>query len=354
MTATATATAAFSATSSAVVDRDEWNAYVRAHPDGNFFQLCGWADAARAAYGYETHFITVRRAGALAGVLALTDAKTPLLGRSLVSTAFSVGGGPLADDADALAALLAEAERIGAAARVSYVECRSDFNADGWIAKTGTHAGFIAPLIADDEKALAAVPRKRRAEIRKSLAAAADGAIVLREGVSAADFHRLYAISLHRLGTPVFPRRFLDALLAAFADDSEIIGVEAGGELVAALVNFHHRDTVLPYYVGASDKARETRAFDYIYWMTMRRAAARGLRAFDFGRSKLGSGAYQYKHLWGIEPAPVTYRLRLITASHAPDVSAANPKFATFSKLWPALPAPMVNRLGPLLAPNFP
>ncbi|MEZ5892821.1 MAG: FemAB family PEP-CTERM system-associated protein [Parvularculaceae bacterium] len=331
-----------------------WDDYVRGHANGTFFHLYGWGEAACAAYGYETIYLTTRRGGALAGVLALTDAQMPLLGRSLISTAFSVGGGPLADDDDALQALLDEAARIGAERHVKTIECRSDFDVPGWRAKTGSHATFVAPLIADEEAALAAIPRKRRAELRKALAAADAGEIDFRDQVSPDEFYRLYAQSLHRLGTPVFPRRFLDALLSVFSADSEIVGVAARGELVAALVNFRFGDTVLPYYVGASDAARETRAFDYLYWMTMRRAAARGLMRFDFGRSKIDSGAYHYKELWGFKPQPVAYRVKLIGARDLPDVSTANPKFAAFSKLWPSLPLAAANALGPLLAPNFP
>jgi hypothetical protein len=86
----------------------------------------------------------------------------------------------------------------------------------------------------------------------------------------------------------------------------------------------------------------------------MRRASEKGCTKFDFGRSKIDSGAYDYKKLWGIEPKPLTYRIKLVGDDALPDINADNPKFALFSKAWPHLPAFAANRLGPLLAPNFP
>ncbi|MFC2952102.1 FemAB family XrtA/PEP-CTERM system-associated protein [Marinicaulis aureus] len=335
-------------------DAAEWDEFVSAQPHGTFFHLSGWGRAVKAAYGYETFYITARREGRLAGVLPLTMARTPLLGASLISTAFSVGGGPLARDGDALQALLHAANKLGEETAVRYIECRSDFEAKGWLAQSGRHAGFVTPLLKDDKEALAAIPRKRRAEIRKAIDAVNKGDLTVRHEGSPDLFYRLYAQSLHRLGTPVFPRRFLSALMDAFSTETEISVIEHHGEPVAALLSFYFKDKVLPYYVGATEKARPTRAFDFIYWSAMRRAAEKGYEYFDFGRSKIDTGAYAYKKLWGIDPHPFTYRINLISDDAPPDINVNNPKFAVFSKLWPRLPGFAANRLGPLLAPNFP
>ena len=337
-----------------VADFAAWDSYVRTHRQGTFFHLSGWGEAAKRAYGHEPVYLAARRNGRIAGVLPLTYVRAPLLGRALVSSAFAVGGGPLSDDAEALNALLDAASNIAIGHKASHVECRSDFSAEGWAAKTATHAYFRMTLTGDETQALAAVPRKRRAEIRKALDAAEAGELAVRYDGEPALFYRLYAQSLHRLGTPVFPKRFFDALLHEFSAAAEISVAEHRGRAVAALVTFFFKDTALPYYVGATPQARETRAFDFLYWSAMRRAAEKGLTQFDFGRSRIDSGAYQYKRLWGIEPAPLTYRIKTTGAATATDIGAASPKFAAFAKLWPYLPGAVANRLGPLLAPNFP
>lgn len=349
-------TAPLSVTHSADVDAHEWDGFVEAHDAGTMFHLSGWGEVSRAAYGYEPVYITARRDGNLAGVLMLTDVRSPLLGRSLISTAFTVGGGPLADDDAAFSGLLEAAFVIGEERGVRYIECRSDCAADQnrWVAKTGVYAGFTMAIPEDEADNLQAVPRKRRAEIRKSLAAAAAGELSVRHDADIDEFYALYARALKVHGTPVFPKKFLHALVDIFKHRLEIAAVDYRGAPAACLLSFYFRDVVLPYYVGASADARALRAYDYLYWSLMRHAAGRGCRRLDFGRSKIGEGSYQYKKLWGGEPTPLTYGVRLIGASDMPNVNPNNPKFSLFAKTWPYLPLSVANRLGPLLAPNFP
>ena len=79
----------------------------------------------------------------------------------------------------------------------------------------------------------------------------------------------------------------------------------------------------------------------------MRRAADRGYRLFDFGRSKLATGAYSFKHNWGFEPAKLHYRYKLAPGSSIPDHNPLNPKYALFIKAWKRLPIPVANVIGP-------
>ena len=67
-------------------------------------------------------------------------------------------------------------------------------------------------------------------------------------------------------------------------------------------MNFYFRDEVLPYYGGGTAFARQRAGNDFMYWEVMRRAADRGCRLFDFGRSKLGTGAFDFKKNWGFTP----------------------------------------------------
>ncbi len=329
--------------------------YVDAHPEGTLFHRSGWAAAANAAYGFEDVSLAALRGDIVVGLLPLIDVRAPLLGRSLVSTAFSVGGGPIADDDDALAALADAAAAMAAERRANYVELRSDAAlGEDWLVKTGVHASFQLPLPENEDENLAMIPRKRRAEIRKAIKAADAGDLRLRIAPDTDEFYRLYAASLRDHGTPVFPKTFLDALVGAFSDRTEISIAEFHGEPVAALLSFYDKDTVRPYYIGATKAARNVRAAEYLYWSQMRRAAARGCAQFDFGRSKIGSGPYHFKKLWGAEPTPVVYRCKLIGARDLPDVNPNNPKFAAFVSMWRRLPAPVANRLGPFLAANFP
>lgn len=341
-----------------IADADDaavMDAYIDAHPQGTLFHRNGWAAAAKAAYGFENVSLVASRGDAIVGLAPLVDVRAPLLGRSLVSTAFAVGGGPIGDDDDVVRALADEAAVLGAERRANYVELRaSPALGPDWLEKSGVYATFELALQADEDAQLASIPRRRRAEIRKAIRLADAGDLRVRYTRETDEFYALYAAALRVHGTPVFPKVFVDALADAFADKFEITIAEFKGEPVAALLSFYDADRVMPYYIGASVRARTAPIAEFLYWTQMRRAVAKDCAIFDFGRSKVGSGPYHFKKLWGADPEPVAYRCKLIGAKSLPDVNPNNPKFAAFVAMWRRLPAPVANRLGPMLSANFP
>ncbi len=86
-----------------------------------------------------------------------------------------------------------------------------------------------------------------------------------------------------------------------------------------------------------------------MYWEVMRRAAERGFRMFDFGRSKVGTGAFSFKKNWGFEPEPWTYEYKLRRIDDIPDINPLNPKYRLFINAWKRLPVPIANIVGPLI-----
>jgi hypothetical protein len=81
----------------------------------------------------------------------------------------------------------------------------------------------------------------------------------------------------------------------------------------------------------------------------MRRACERGCRLFDFGRSKIGTGAHAFKRNWGFEPTPLVYQFRLAAGRTMPELNPLNPKFRLLIAAWKQLPLPLATRLGPLI-----
>ena len=79
-------------------------------------------------------------------------------------------------------------------------------------------------------------------------------------------------------------------------------------------------------------------ANDFKYWELMRRACERGLKTFDYGRSKKDTGSYSFKKNWGFEPQPLHYEYRLYRGDAIPQNNPANPKYRAFIGLWRRLP----------------
>ena len=283
-------------------DSGRWDDFVRDCAAGTFFHLSPWRRVIERAFGHRTHYLLAERAGNLTGVLPLTHVKSALFGSSLIANAFGVQGGPIADDDASTRALEDEAVRLMDKLGVPVLEMRgaSESRAD-WPTKSGLYAIFRKAIDPSVEANLKAVPRKQRAMIRKGIQNGLQSEI--DDDVDR--LHRIFAESVHNLGTPVFAKSYFRILREEFPTCSDIVTVTYNGGAVAAVLNFYFRDEVLPFYGGGTGMARGLAANDFMYWEVMRRACERGYRSFDFGRSKIGTGAYAFKRNWGFEPTPL-------------------------------------------------
>jgi FemAB-related protein (PEP-CTERM system-associated) len=332
-------------------DHARWDAFVLATPGATFCHRAGWRRVIETAFGHRTHFVFTETDGAITGILPLTEIRSRLFGNALVSNAFAVYGGPVATDAASLAMLVDHAEQLLANSAAGHLEFRS-MDAEprpGWLIKDGLYVTFRRAISGDHEKNLAAIPRKQRAVVRKGIA----NELSTRTGHDWRTLHRVYAESVRNLGTPVFPSRYFRALCAEFGDDAEILVVEDQGVPIAAVLSFYFRDEVLPYYGGGTPAARNRAGNDILYWEVMRRAADRGCRVFDFGRSKIDTGAYSFKKNWGFTPTPLNYAFKLKTGDSIPDVNPLNPKYRLMIATWKRLPLPIANLIGPFIVRNL-
>jgi FemAB-related protein (PEP-CTERM system-associated) len=275
-----------------------------------------------------------------------------VFGRMLASCGFGVGGGLLAVAGADLEGMFAAAEELAQRLSSPTIELRGGKlpkGRKGWQIKDQSHVSFLAPLAADDEAQLLAIPRKQRAEVRKGL----EQPFEIVVGTSDADraaHYAVYAASVRNLGTPVFPRQLFDGVLAEFGEDADILTVIHQGQPVASVLSLYHRGAVMPYWGGGVWQARQLRANDRMYYELMLHARRRGCSHFDFGRSKTGSGAYDFKRNWGFKPEPLSYACWTAPGTKARDADPTSARHALQIAVWRHLPLALTNRIGPMLA----
>jgi FemAB-related protein (PEP-CTERM system-associated) len=321
-----------------------WDRYVAEMPEGTFFHLAGWRHVIERAFRHRAHYLLAERDGSITGVLPLVHVKSRLFGNGLVSVPFCVYGGPIASDAASLKGLIDHCVDLMERLDTDLIEFRSLRPTAGeWATRSSLYATFRRPLTGDEAANLKAIPRKQRAVIRKGIA----NGLKSRVDQDSDRFHRLYAESVRNLGTPVFSRRYLRVLVECFRDCCDILTVEDDGAAISAVLSFYFRDEVLPYYYGGNQRARLRAANDFMYWELMRRAAARGIRMFDFGRSKFGTGSFDFKKNWGFTPEPLHYQYRVRPGHAVPDHNPLNPKYRLLIAAWKKLPLAVANLLGP-------
>jgi FemAB-related protein (PEP-CTERM system-associated) len=330
-------------------DRARWDAFVEVCPEATFFHHSGWKTVLERVFGHSAYFLFAQQGGKIEGVLPLGHIRSLLFGNSLISTPFCVYGGVAANTVEARVALTRAGVELAEQLRVDYLELRhlKPQNPD-WPRKD-LYVMFRKAIDPDPEKNLLAIPRKQRAMVRKGIEAGMVS--VIDDDIER--FFYAYGSSVRNLGTPVFSRKYFSILREVFGDACEILTIELAGRVVASVLSFYFRDEVLPYYGGGTSEARDVKGNDFMYWELMRRAAERGCRIFDSGRSKQGTGSYSFKTHWGFEPQPLHYEFKLVRARALPDVNPLNPKYQLFIKAWQRLPLKVSQWIGPLISKNL-
>ncbi len=328
------------------VQSEQWDQFVAQTPEASFFHLSAWKKVIEKSFGHRAYYLYTEQDSRISGVLPLFHVRSRIFGSSLVSLPFCVYGGVVAATEQDASALEQAACALASKLRVDYLEMRnrSPRNTD-WPTKN-LYVTFRKELDPDPEKNFLAIPRKQRAMVRKGINAGLECS--LDEDIRR--FYDIYSRSVHSLGTPVFSKHYFRTLKEVFGSSCEILVVEHEGQPVSTVMSFYFRDEVLPYYGGGTAEARRNKAYDFMYWDVMRRASESGIRVFDYGRSKEGTGSYRFKKHWGFTPEPMHYEYFLVKSREMPNISPANPKYHYFIETWKRLPLSVSRVLGPMLA----
>ncbi len=331
-------------------ERAAWDDFVRRTPGGTFFHLIGWKEVLERVFVFTPHYLIARCAGQVVGVLPLFELRGRGARHCLHSVPFAVEGGVCSVDDDARRALEAAALARGEACGVHSIELRDGLSGGGFQVREGGYARFRRALLPSDAANFAAVPRKQRRMIRVGQRAG----LLCRVGNEALPaFYDLYARSVRDLGTPVFPYGYFRRLVEQFGEECVLLTVWCDGAPAAGVLSFLFNDTVLPYYAGSRRELRRYGVNDFMYWELMRVARARGCRVFDFGRSRAGSGAYDFKRHWGFEPEPLRYRVYVREAERRPERSLSDGSVRLLRRVWRRLPLAATKLFGPFFVRRY-
>jgi len=333
-----------------VATSTSWDEFAMSCPGANFFHRAGWQKILQEVFDHDTHFLYAETGGRIEGVLPLAHVKSVLFGRSLVSLPFAVYGGVAASTPAAADALEREAQALAQRLGVAHLELRHTQPRHADWPSQNLYVTFRKAILPDEQANMLAIPRKQRAMVRKGIRNE------LRSDIDSGveRFYPLYADNMHRHGTPALPHRYFDALLQQFGRDAQVLTVSApDGRALSSVLSFYFRDEVLPYYAGDDESARELAANDFKYWELMRRSCARGIKLFDYGRSKQGTGSFAFKKNWGFEPQPLHYEYCLYKRESVPQNNPANPKYRLLIEAWRRMPIGIANWLSPFIVRNL-
>lgn len=311
-----------------------------------------WRDVIESIFNYRAEYMVARDGNRIVGVLPLFLVENFVTGRVLISTPFAVYGGILAETPEAHAALASHAQQHAACRGVQYLELRnahetqrSGFNP---ISRYATFTKTVAP--ASQDELIKSLPSKTRNLVRKSL----KNDYRTRSTTDLRGFYTLLLNTYRRHGTPVFPLKFFQTILEVFGKGVDVREVVLDGKVAAASMNFFFRDQMHTYYAAWADEFRAQVPNTFMYFDHLLWAGRNGFTTFDFGRSKYGTGPYEFKKQWDVTERALPYEVKLVKRATLPNFTPTNPKFSMAIKLWQRIPLEVTRHIGPRFVALFP
>jgi FemAB-related protein (PEP-CTERM system-associated) len=324
---------------------EQWDAFVEATPMATVSHLYGWRKVVTNSYGHKTFYLTALRAGEIVGILPLVHIKSRLFDNILVSMPFQDYGGIIAQDEDSFRQLLEHALRIkkeNGAQSLELRDRRQLFLSPG--CPYGDKATLVLDISPGEEKIWMSFSPKVRNQVRKAqklgLVTQIGGVELLEE------FYRPFSVNMRDLGSPVHHLKFLSQIFSVFGDNVRIVLVRDGLKTVGGLIAFFFKNTVIVPWASCYRQYFPKCPNNVLYWNTIQYACERGCTIFDFGRSSMGSGTYNFKTQWGAQPELLHWQIFNQGSSLS---QSENSGLQMASAVWKHIPLVIANIAGPRL-----
>ena len=332
----------------------DWDAFVLEARDASLYHLSGWTELAREVFGHRTLFVESRdAAGSLDGVLPVTQQRSWLLGNFATSVAFFNYGGALAAEPDVARRMMARAAEAAEELGCRYLEFRDRQTRSGdWTLRIDKIT-LQLELPATVDALSKGLGSKLRAQVKR---AEREG-VQCRTGAAELldDFYAVFAENMRDLGTPVYPKRFFEAILGRFERFAQLVVIDSHGLPAAAAFLVFWRGRAEVPWASCRASAKSLGFNMRLYWELLRLSVDRGCTTFDFGRSTVDSGTYRFKRQWGAQPVPLYwYRWGRHERGKAEAGGDRGRAMQLATAIWQRLPLSVANALGPRISGALP
>ena len=331
--------------------RPGWQGFVEAASGATLAHAEPWLSVISRALGHQDRSVIAERGGEVCGVLPMMLLRHWLSGTFAVSLPWLDYGGVLANDAETARALIDAATTQARQDGAGFIELRSlDTVFSGLPVRQEKVTYWLS--LADADVIWKGLDPKVRNQVRKAQRAGLTCQFGREELLT--EFYRVFARNMRDLGTPVWGISLFQNILKAFPKTSEVALVRLGEQVIGGGVVLSFKNTV--YMPSASSLRSHFQLCpnNFLYWEVIKRACEAGYRTFDFGRSTVGSGTYQFKKQWGAAVKPLHWQYILLNGKHMPQLNPSNPRFKFLIEVWKRLPFSVATWLGPRIVRHLP
>lgn len=328
-------------------EKDEWDAYVKAHPEGTCYHLSGWKDLIERSFGHKTFYLIAEdRENEIKGILPLVHLKSFLFGSPMVSLPYFSYGGVCGESYEIQDLLLNEAIKIAEKENAEHIELRHTTNVFNSLPVKTAKVAMRLDLSGNPEELWNSFSSNLRRKIRKPTKEGFYWQCGREEELD--NFYIVFSTNMRDLGTPVYSKEFFRNILRQFPKSTWICTVKTKeNEPIASgfLVGF--KDRLEIPWVSSLRSYNRYYANLFLYWNILRFACESGFKVFDFGRSTLGEGTYKFKEQWGAKPVQLYWHYWLRKGRPLPQLNPENPKYRVAIYIWKKLPVSLTKVIGP-------
>ena len=326
-------------------DCSEWSQYVLRTPAATLGHEWNWRTVIRKAYGHDSVYLIARQEGTVRGILPLIVVNSTLFGTSLASMPFLDYGGICADDQSIVHQLVQEARRLSGAPASTAIELRQVGQMSGFPEPRQDKVSMMLDLTGGEAGLWKGLPAKVRNQVRKAEKSGLRTIIGGRELVE--EFYHVFVVNMRDLGSPVHGLSFFTSMAAEFDSQLRIRLVREGSKTVGGLISLRFKDTVVVPWASALREYFPKCPNNLLYWHEIQDRCAQGFKVFDFGRSSVGSGTYEFKRQWGACPVPLFWYVLAMDAGRGNAINGIGLKYRLFREAWQRLPVGVTAALGP-------
>lgn len=331
----------------------QWDEYITQTPSGTFYHLYKWKDLIERNFGLKSlYLVALNGADQVNGVFPLFLMRDIIGRKYLVSVPYSTFAGVCADDDETKMKLFDRAKELAFEHKVQYIESRQ-LASEAFQLPTKKEFVTMYLRLNQDENYIweKSINAKARNHIRK----ACKEGLTTDFGKKYIDaFYEVLSVNIRDLGSPNYPKVFLKNILDEFSDSSDIIVVKHKDKIIGGMLFICYKNMIFNPWASSLKEYNRLSPNDLLYWEAIKYACKKGCEYFDFGRSTINSGTFDFKKKMGGEPVQLHYQYFLNKMQKIPAVSAHNNKYQPAINLWKKLPLWAAKFLGPGLIRHLP
>ena len=335
------------------VDYARWDEYVKSHSLSSPYHLTAWKRAVEIAYGHQTHYLMAIENNNIVGILPIVSVKTPLLVHELCSLPFCDLGGILAESNTVYEFLLQSALDLVKQLKADKLSLRQTQSStvseqEAEALSPGTKVRMILALPESSQALLEGFKSKLRSQVRKSEKNGVSYA--LRDDIEAkAAFYKVMQINMRQLGSPVHSRKWFESVMNAYQSDAKLFVAIFDNKIVGGSILLLCNEVATVPWASTLPEYNRLAPNMALYWAMLEYAADHRFKRFDFGRSSIGEGTYNFKKQWGARPVPLDWQVFNNQGSKVEQSAGPSNIRERVAKIWSGLPAPVTNAAGPML-----